>query len=327
MLARRAELITHVIVEADHTESVEIRLERGASISGAVLYDDGSPAGGLHIVLRRKDEHDQWKPLRFNGNLTTMISTDDRGVFRAASLVPGDYIVEADLSLASSKMRNVTLPGNMNVSINVQTFSYSLPFYGTGTPHLADAKPVTLRAGQETPGHDMMIPIAKLHKITGHVAAGRDAHFVNAATVTLISRDDNKELASTDISREDGLFHLEFVPDGDYILKITEARDVVWEMTTPSKDQPFGTQEKERIIAAFGDTERPLMVRGDQLDTIATVSPDAVPKPAKPASAVNAQTGTPPDRATPPPPPTTPQPQAAPQPAPKAKSALASTTF
>jgi hypothetical protein len=328
MLVRRAEAIAHVKVEANHTETVEVRLERGASVSGTVLYDDGTPAGGLQIHLLRKDSNRKWIHLQFNGAPGSSIATDDRGTFRATSLLPGDYIIEADLSLYSSKTRSMKLEGNMTVQIDVQTFSYSLPFYGTGTAHLAEAKPFTLRAGQETPGQDMILPIAKLHKITGHVAAGRDAHFVNAATVSLVSRDDNKELASTDISREDGLFHLEFVPDGDYILKVTEARDVVWEMSTPSRDQPFNTQEKERVLATFGDTEQPIILRGDLLDTLATVSPDALPNANKP-STVNAQngsqTGSQPDGTSPPPSSTTPPPPTDPGATPKAKSALAST--
>jgi protocatechuate 3,4-dioxygenase beta subunit len=328
MLARRAATIPHVSVEANHTETAEIRLERGASVSGTVLYDDGSPASGLSITLLQKDSKGKWDEQDFNGSLNRYILTDDRGVFRASSLLPGEYIVQAQLTLSSSKTQNVKLSGGMNVQVDVQSFLYTLPFYGTGTAHLSEAKPFTLLAGQETPGQDMMIPIAKLHKLTGRVAAGRDAHFVNAATVKLVSRDDNKEIATANISREDGLFHFEFVPDGDYTLKITEARDVVWEPAAPTPDNPFNTQEKERVIATFGDTEEPIILRGDMLGTLATVSPDAVPNSSKPG-AVNAQTGAPqPDGSTPPPP-TPPQPQngphTAPASTPQAKSAVAST--
>jgi len=324
MLARRAAAIPHVTVEANHTETAEIRLERGASVSGTVLYDDGSPASGLHITLLQKDDKGKWDEQDFNGSLNRYILTDDRGVFRASSLLPGEYVVQAQLTLSSSKTQNVKLAGGMNVQVDVQSFLYSLPFYGAGTAHLSEAKPFTLAAGQETPGQDMLIPIAKLHKLTGRVAAGRDAHFVNAATVKLVSRDDNKEIATTSISREDGLFHFEFVPDGDYTLKITEARDVVWEPAAPTPDNPFNTQEKERVTARFGDTEEPIILRGDQLGTIATVSPDAVPTPTKPTAPANAQAGTPPDGTSPPP--AKPQPQDAPHTTPQAKSALASTS-
>jgi len=325
MLARRAAAIPHVTVEANHNETAEIRLDRGASVSGTILYDDGTPAGGLGVQILHKDEKGNWVRLEYNGSMNRWNTTDDRGAFRASSLLPGDYIIEADLSLVSSKTQSMKLPGaNMTVMVDVQTFNYLLPFYGTGTPHLSEAKPVTLPAGQEIPGQDMMIPIAKLHKLTGRVAAGRDAHYVNAATVSLVSRDDNKELASTDISREDGLFHFEFVPDGDYTLKVTEARDSVWETPAPTQNNPIPS-EKERIIATFGDTEEPIILRGDMLGTLATVSPDTVPNASKPGT-VNAQNGsqpsTQPDGTSPsatPPPPTDPSAT------PKAKSTLAST--
>ena len=327
MLTHRAELIAHVTVEANRAETIEIRIDRGASVSGTVLYDDGSPAGGLQVHLLRKDANGKWIQLQFNGAPGSSLSTDDRGIFRAASLLPGDYIVEADLSLASSKMQNLTLPGNMRVQIDMQTFYYQLPFYGTGTAHLSEAKPVSLRAGQEIPGQDMLIPIAKLHKLTGRVAAGRDAHFVNAAKVSLVSRDDNKELASTEISREDGLFHFEFVPDGDYTLKVTEARDSVWETPAPTRDDP-SPNEKERIVATFGDAEEPIILRGDMLDTLATVSTDTIPNASK-SGTVNAQNGsqpsTQPDGTSPSPSSAIPPPPTDPGATPKAKSALAST--
>ena len=295
MLALRAESIPHVTVEANHTERAEVRLERGASISGTVLYDDGTPASGLQMSLMHKDPNGKWIRSEYNGKFTSWVHTDDRGNFRISSLLAGDYIVNAELSMASSKTTNMKGPGNMTIQLDLQTYHFTLPFYGTGTAHLSEAKPVTLRAGQDTPGQDMIIPIAKLHKLTGQVAAGRDAHFVNAAKVSLVTREDNKELASTDISREDGLFHFEFVPDGDYILKVTEARDVVWELPAPTKENPLPTEEKERVLARFGNTEQTILLRGDQLGTVATISPDSVPTPATPKSTqkINAASDTP----------------------------------
>ena len=44
MRALIAAALHPVTVEGGHTEQAEVRLERGAAISGTVLYDDGSPA-------------------------------------------------------------------------------------------------------------------------------------------------------------------------------------------------------------------------------------------------------------------------------------------
>jgi len=162
----------------------------------------------------------------------------------------------------------------------MSSFRAQLPFYGAGVPRQKDAASIKLRAGQELTGQDMTIPVAKLHRITGRVAAGADAHFVNAAKLSLCTRDDGKELETAAISRDDGLFHFEFVPVGDYILKVVNARDVVWEPKKPSPNAPFNpmaTQDQERVLQAFGDTSMPLLLDGDMLGVTATVPPDTKP--------------------------------------------------
>lgn len=45
-----------VIVSAKQPVDVSVRLERAAEIDGTVLYDDGSPAVGLHIELKTMAE-------------------------------------------------------------------------------------------------------------------------------------------------------------------------------------------------------------------------------------------------------------------------------
>jgi hypothetical protein len=112
----------------------------------------------------------------------------------------------------------------------------------------------------------MTIPISKLHKLTGRVTAGPNGHLVNAATVELISVI-NKTIASSSIEREDGLFHFEFVPEGDYILRITNARDATWEIPQPSHIIPsplgFPGTEEEHVVEAYGNVDMPLIIRGD----------------------------------------------------------------
>jgi hypothetical protein len=78
----------------------------------------------------------------------------------------------------------------------------------------------------------MILPISKLRRLTGHVAAGPTGHLVNAASVELLTTD-KKSIAKSSIDREDGLFHFEFVPEGDYTLRVTNARDVTWEPDIP----------------------------------------------------------------------------------------------
>ena len=280
MRALVEQALPHVRIEANQTEHAEVRLERGAAISGTILYDDGSPAAELSVQLLHKDATGKWVALTSSGSFTPgyATTTDDRGFFRMASLLSGEYMIEATLALADTKITSSQMPGGATMMFDTQTVRFSLPFYGSGTARIADAAAIKVRAGQELPGADMIIPLSKLHKLNGRVIAGRDGHVVNAASLSLVNRDDNKQLASSDISREDGLFHFEFVPEGDYILKVSNARDSVWEPATPPNNaSPFPQSDKERVLQAYGNTELPIILSGDMLDAIATVPPDAKP--------------------------------------------------
>ncbi len=50
-----------VTVEAGHSHNVDVRIERGASISGEILYDDGSPAPNVLAQLFKKQKDETWK--------------------------------------------------------------------------------------------------------------------------------------------------------------------------------------------------------------------------------------------------------------------------
>jgi hypothetical protein len=255
-LARK---LTRVVVEPNQTEVTEVLLERGASISGTILYDDGSPASGISVKLLHKDQDGKWIEMPQNGNNVTSTSTDDRGYYRISSLLPDEYLAKATLQLTSMKNTVANL-GGTEMQFAVQSFLFALDFFGSGTPRIDQATGLKLGAGQSRTGQDMTLPVAKLHKLTGRVLAGADSHPVNAATVSLVDRDTNKTIASADVAREDGLFHFEFVPDGDYILRTSDARDVIWEPVPP---KPFPQPDKERITAKYGGADQPLLLTGD----------------------------------------------------------------
>lgn len=273
--------LPRVKVEGGHTESAEVRIDRGAAISGTLLYDDGSPAADIEVKLLHKDAAGKWVALNGNRNFRPNTTTDDRGQFRIASLLADEYMVQATLSL-SNLTTTTSGAGDNQMEMMMMDERFSLPFYGAGATRLTEAASIKLRAGQELTGQDMLLPISKLHHLTGRVAAGRDAHFVNAAKLTLVTRDDGKELATTEISRDDGLFHFEFVPDGDYILRVSNARDVVWEHAAPdprSQSAMFNPEgkDKERVLASYGDAEEPLLLRGEMLGVTVTVPPPSKP--------------------------------------------------
>lgn len=138
------------------------------------------------------------------------------------------------------------------------------------------AESFTLGGDDERTGQDVTIPISKLHRLTGRIAAGPDGHLVNAGSVQLLSTSDKKTLASVDVDREDGLFHFEFVPEGTYTLRVTHARDVVWEAPDPSSSDAsmppgFPRPDKERVVETYGEGETPVILNGDMTGIVVTV--------------------------------------------------------
>jgi len=67
-----------IVVQPGGSTSVNIELQRGATLSGTVAYDDGSPAPGVNPALLIQDKEGKWKELS-----VTMLpaTTDDRGQF------------------------------------------------------------------------------------------------------------------------------------------------------------------------------------------------------------------------------------------------------
>src|SRR5581483_1013499 len=96
-----------VHVSPDRESLADVSIDRGAAISGRVVWEDGSPVTKANVVVvAAKGE----KPLPPQYSMIVMASigaggllavTDDLGRFRIAGLAPGDYYVKAMLQTQS----------------------------------------------------------------------------------------------------------------------------------------------------------------------------------------------------------------------------------
>jgi hypothetical protein len=246
-----------VTVEQNSIAHVDVQLQRGAAVSGTLTYDDGTPASGIRVAVRVKNEKGEWT---FAPHVLMSLNTDDRGYFRLISLLPGTYVLEATLNLDINQTHSIPDSTNGSQSFRGRTAQSAITFYGNGTPFIDQAATFTLRADEQRTGQDMTLPISKLHKLTGRIATGANGHFANSATVELISTTTGKAIAGTNIDREDSLFRFELVPEGDYTLHITN----VWDVGS----DPDGAQS---VLKTYGNVDLPLILRGDTLDITATV--------------------------------------------------------
>jgi hypothetical protein len=106
----------------------------------------------------------------------------------------------------------------------------------------------------------------------------RTGHVVNAGTAVLLYPDDNSEAASAKVDKDDSTFRFDFVPEGNYILKVTNARDVSREEIP---NGPLGTvpptRTKETTIKTYGSEQHPIVIAGDMSGVLISV-PDALPE-------------------------------------------------
>jgi hypothetical protein len=208
-----ARTVPRVKVQANLSTSVNVSIERGAAVSGTIRYDDGSPASGVGVQLLVRRDH-QWEPLpstSFSGERHENV-TDDQGAYRISGVAGQEYLLEAQISVTRVEF---SADGKGSFGMGFGGHEYSFSTYSGNTLRLKEAKPFSLKAGEELRGEDVEIPATKLHTVRGNVLAQRDGHVINGAFVAL-NYPDGKSQASwgwvTNV--EDSAFQLNFVPEG-----------------------------------------------------------------------------------------------------------------
>ncbi len=281
--ARIANAVHIVTVLANQTTNEDITLERGASVSGTILYDDGSPASGIGIQLLAKDKDGKFaeiKTFRYRSNYG-FVSTDDNGHYRIAGLPPGEYATEANLSLSDHETTFGPMPNNSSgtVELHMTKTRFSLPLYSGDVLRKPDAKAYSLGTGEARAGEDLVFPLAKLHKVGGQVLA-KDGHALNGAKIELLYPEDNTKMTEADVQYDDAAFHLEFVPEGDFLLKVSDAKDVTRTQVENAPGYTPRFHEETKTLKTYGSAQQPLSVKGDRTDVIAMVPEAGKEKPA-----------------------------------------------
>lgn len=253
-----------VHVSADRQAQADVTVDRGAAVSGKVLWEDGSPVTKAIVsVVATKNE----KPLPPQFSMLVMGSvggggglaaiTDDLGQFRIAGLAPGEYFVKASLQTHSQFSMQ---KGKMNFNLARMIGDKPLTIFAPAAFHQAGAKPVTLTAGQEMDGEDVTINLTGLHSISGRVASAEDHHGINSGMVTVTDASD-KDFSRTASLNDDGSYTVTFVPPGTYKLEVT-AEDTVPSTKKQTGLLNFGSDE---TVRSYEDAKQQVIVGDDDV--------------------------------------------------------------
>jgi hypothetical protein len=196
------------------THTFDISLERGAIVSGRVLYSDGSPAIQVGVELqdttapslRQGMPYIQLGDIDRSEFVHQLLETDDQGHFRIAGIRPGTYRIAA--------VQPQHLPEQMPDSF-IRSILGALRFYTNGTIYPNFAKTYTLVGGQELSGLEIRVPLDGFHSVQGKVLAP-DGRTITSVEVTATETSDPSLYFLTTVS--DGSFRFDRLPPGTYKL-------------------------------------------------------------------------------------------------------------
>jgi uncharacterized protein (DUF2141 family) len=203
---------TSITLAPGGSANVAISLAKGAVITGVISDVDGLPAPGatVELMVDRFDPRQGDRRLVRHDPAKTIV-TDDRGVYRAFGLPPGEYVVCANRVIPASEVRLMSAAPRAGAGIGAIGSS---PVCYPGTVIAGEAMRVSARAGEERAGVDFSLQYVPTAVISGTVARpGDDAH----VSVVMNRADGSGEMTVRHAS-DSGQFRFAGVRAGTYLL-------------------------------------------------------------------------------------------------------------
>lgn len=217
---------TVVEVEGNHTAQLQIRLERAASISGTVTFDDSSPAIGMSVDVFRQAADGSFASIRNSlggpsGIFRQINATDGSGRYLVDSLPEGRYVVAISTPTRTTGAMGSLLQGSGSYTLKSE-YGDQLTVYTDQAMRLKDATPIEVRAGSDITGSNIVIPLAKLFTVAGFVVDAATESNVGRGPVQLLYADDQTVARFSTIDPS-GRFRFNAVPGGSYLVRVPNA--------------------------------------------------------------------------------------------------------
>jgi len=263
--------VSLIHVSADHTTTREITIQRGAVISGRVVYDDGAPGTTMLLNLQTDDGDD---PLNgsFPGALQNaflqsrgIVFTDDRGQFRITNVSPGKYRVCVTLVTENNSQW-----ADGRTMSEAPTSAQRMSIYAPGKFRKSEAKMVEIKGSEEVSDVEIKLALDLTHTVSGFIFSKEDHHAPNHSFVELT--DPTGEMPERQARvNEQGQFHFSYVPSGTYEL-LVRGMDSVW------ASDPHRAAGQGWMIATAYEPVKQSVIVGDQDVKVDDVMVEAVKK-------------------------------------------------
>lgn len=191
------------IAAGRRVDDVTVPLWRFGTISGTVFGASGLPLPGIEVdALRRTATAGRWRFVRAGS-----AQTDNLGVYRLSSLVPGEYIVVAPPGQAA--------PG--------------------GTSFLAKTAAMLLKAGEEHVASRLELKVAPSMSVTGRTM-GTAGFITNVMPSLEVADDDDtfpKFFPGSRTLLSDGTFGFFGIPPGRYVIRASHSAQPTGPLVLP----------------------------------------------------------------------------------------------
>ena len=275
-----------VKVSGSASANVDLELQRGAALSGKVVYADGSPAGQLSLQIEAADgkkADDKTSLLVDAGALFRRLmmqqtrQTDDLGHFRLAGVPPGSYVLSVAQSFEVTSMQQTLLATLNPEMVGKET---KLVIYSGNTLHRKDATVYQVKAGDVVDGIEIRLPLSGLHSVIGKVT-GKDGAAVTSGELALTDGSDPTITFHTGI-KAGGEFRFAGVPEGTYTLKVTKG--MIYDQDIPESfpREALENNPQFKPTRAFADGSIGVVVQTTDLENVTVSLADTkLPDPPK----------------------------------------------
>lgn len=219
-----------IVLEAgENLENVDLKLVRGAIITGKLNDGEGKPIIGEQIRLQTFNEKSEKTDARYD--YAGQGLTDDRGVYRFYGLKAGKYLVSFGLDAKK---------GGINETNGVTKKSYYALIYYPSVQNEKDAKIVELNVGETAENIDLRTgKKSPAFTISGKLydeETGKPFEKSQAFAMAVPGEEQADFGYAADSVKEDGKFILKGFLPGKYVLKVRFYPENEIEFFSPSTD-------------------------------------------------------------------------------------------